>query len=144
MEEEKIEERKVKQVILVRKDIEMPSGKVGAQVAHASLGALLKMFDKQNLLGDRVKYSVEFEADSILDKWLNGIFTKICLSVESEEELMYYYNLIQEDNKDIPLALIEDCGLTCFNGVKTKTCLGIGPFWSDEIDKYTRSLRLLK
>ena len=41
-------ERKVKQVIVVRKDLKMPKGKIGAQVAHASLGSLLKLFNKKH------------------------------------------------------------------------------------------------
>ena len=35
-------------------------------------------------------------------KWLNGIFTKICLSVESEEELLSIYETIKKERQDIP------------------------------------------
>ena len=140
-------EKKVKQVIVVRKDLKMPKGKIGAQVAHASLGSLLKLFNKKHFPDDRFKYELEFNENSYLDLWLNGIFTKICLSVESEDEMIELYNTINkynEINKEkIPVCLIEDNGLTCFNGIKTKTCLGIGPFWSDEIDNFTKNLKLL-
>lgn len=141
-------EKKVKQVIIVRKDLKMPTGKVAAQASHASLGALLKMFKKKTYPDDRTKYEVEFNDGSILDKWLNGIFTKICLTVNSEEELDNIYNDIVKYNEtikgeQIPIVMIEDCGLTCFNGIKTKTCIGIGPFWSDDIDKFTKHLKLL-
>ena len=138
-----MEERKVKQVIVVRKDLKMRMGKAIAQGSHSSLGALLTMFNKQTYPDDRTKYSVEFEEGSILDKWLNGIFTKICLYVESEDELVELYNKIKTESPDIPIVLIEDAGLTEFHGVKTKTCIGIGPYWSDEIDKYTKDLKLL-
>ena len=138
-----MEERKVKQVIVVRKDLKMRMGKAIAQGSHSSIGALLTMFNKQTYPDDRTKYSVEFEEGSILDKWLNGIFTKICLYVESEDELVELYNKIKTESPDIPIALIEDAGLTEFHGVKTKTCIGIGPYWSDEIDKYTKDLKLL-
>lgn len=137
-----MEGRSVKQVIVVRKDLNMRKGKAIAQGSHASLGALLTMFNKQKYPDDRVKMSVEFEEGSILDKWLNGIFTKICLYVESEEELVNLYNKIKEDNPEIPLVMIEDAGLTEFHGVVTKTCIGIGPYWSDEIDKFTDKLKL--
>jgi PTH2 family peptidyl-tRNA hydrolase len=36
-----------------------------------------------------------------------------------------------------------DAGLTEFNGVPTKTCIAIGPNWSDEIDEITGHLKLL-
>lgn len=139
----KEDERNVKQVIVIRKDLKMRLGKCVAQGSHASLGALLTMFNKQKYPDDRTKYSVEFEEDSILDKWLNGIFTKICLYVESEDELVDLYNKIKTESPNIPIVLIEDAGLTEFHGVKTKTCIGIGPYWSNEIDKYTKDLKLL-
>lgn len=144
MEEQiKNTDRQVKQVIVIRKDLNCRKGKLIAQGSHASIGALLTMFNKQKYPDDRTKYSVEFEEDSILDKWLNGIFTKICLYVNSEEELVNLYNTIKENNPQIPCVLIEDCGLTEFHGVPTKTCIGIGPYWSDEIDMFTKDLKLL-
>lgn len=136
-------DKNVKQVLIIRKDLKMPKGKIASQAAHASLGALLKFFDKKSYPDDRYKYEVEFDENSILDKWLNGIFTKICLSVDSEDELVSLYENVKKERPDIPIVLIEDCGLTCFNGVKTKTCVGIGPFWGDDIDIFTKHLKLL-
>ena len=142
-------DRQVKQVIVVRKDLDMSIGKTAAQVSHASLGALLKLFKKTDIWEEDVFPSVgthmevNFEHHSFLDKWLNGIFTKICLGVKNESSLLKLYKKIQEENPNIPIVLIEDCGLTEFNGVPTKTCIGIGPYWSDEIDEFTKKLQLL-
>lgn len=132
--------REVKQVIVIRKDLKMRKGKMIAQGAHASLGSVLQFFDKKEE-DKRIEYSVWFNKGSILDTWLNGIFTKICVSVDSEEEL----DKIKEqcDAAGIPCALITDCGLTEFHNVPTKTCLGIGPWFSEEIDKVTGKLPLL-
>ena len=105
-----------------------------------SLGSLLQFFDKKEELG-KVEYDVQFDKGSVLDLWLNGIFTKICVSVDSEEELDKIK--AQCDAADIPCALITDCGKTEFKGVPTKTCLGIGPWYSEEIDKITGKLELL-
>lgn len=135
--------RTAKQVIVIRKDLNMRKGKMIAQACHASLGALIKLFDKQEYPDDRYKYSLSFEENGYLDKWLNGIFTKICLYVNSEDELVALYNKITQENSDIPCVMIEDNGLTEFHGVKTKTCIGIGPYWSDDIDKFTANLPLL-
>lgn len=98
----------------MRKDLNMRKGKIAAQASHASLGALLQLFNKtQN--GDTTNYSIDFEKNSYLNEWLNGIFTKICLSVESEEELLSIYETIKKERQDIPCVLITDCGLTEFH-----------------------------
>lgn len=143
-----MEDRKVKQVIVFRHDLlkNLRKGKIAAQVAHASLGALLKLAHRQEhtngfLYTDKWE-TIEFmiEKNSVLDKWLNGIFTKICLYVENEEELLEIYNKAKE--YELPCSLITDVGNTEFHGIKTNTCVGIGPWYSDEIDKITGDLKL--
>lgn len=139
----------VKQVIVFRKDLlkgehSIRKGKLAAQVAHASIGALLKYFHKESNnddYGTKYKYTCEFRNDSILDKWLNGIFTKICVCVENDEELVALYNKITSES-DIPCVLITDVGNTEFHGVPTNTCIGVGPYWSDDIDVFTKNLPL--
>jgi len=137
---------KSKQVIVVRTDLRSVSGqkirtgKIAAQVAHASLGAFLKCFRKYKTNLKTTVYTTEFGEDSVLESWLNGVFTKICVSVDSEQELLDLYASIPEG---IPCALIQDAGLTEFGGVPTYTCIGIGPFDSEEIDKLTGNLKLL-
>lgn len=141
-------DRQVKQVIVIDKSKQMNVGKMIAQGSHASLGALLTMFNKKKLIDERTQYKVEFDENTILDKWLNGIFTKICLNADSEDEMLKIYDNINKYNETvdekIPIVLIEDCGKTCFHGEKTKTCIGIGPFWSDVIDKFTGHLKLFR
>lgn len=147
-----------KQVIVFRKDLlkgpnAIRKGKFGAQCAHASLGALLKLFSvyKQELVKFgtietdpgkiQYKYDLTFSKDSVLDDWLNGKFTKIVVSVDSDEELIALNKALDETY--IPHALITDAGLTEFHGVPTNTCLGIGPYVAEEIDKFTGNLPLL-
>ena len=139
----------VKQVIVFRKDLikgehAVRKGKIAAQVAHASIGALLKWAKMDFMSTDMGKeYLIEFcfDENSILDKWLNGIFTKICVCVENDEELVALYNRITNES-DIPCVLITDAGNTEFHGVPTHTCIGIGPYWSEDIDKFTKDLQL--
>ena len=133
----------VKQVIVFRHDLlkSLRKGKIAAQVAHASLGALLKHSDRYwNEEINHYSINFTFPKDSILDKWLNGIFTKICLYVEDEKELLELHKKIEAAG--IPCALITDAGNTEFHGVPTVTCLGIGPWWSEYIDKFTKDLKL--
>ena len=148
-----------KQVIVFRKDLlkgpnAIRKGKFGAQVAHASLGALLKLFNickkepiRLGSYGDvepeqiQYEYSVIFGENTVLDDWLNGKFTKVVVSVNSDEELLELNKVL--DETIIPHALITDSGLTEFHGVPTNTCLGIGPYEAEEIDKFTGNLPLL-
>lgn len=147
---EQLHNKQTKQVIVFRKDLlkgdnAIRKGKFAAQCCHASLGALLKFFNKYKCLYPNeqttTRYEVEFGQDCVLEYWLNGLFTKVCLSVENEDELKEIERQCNELN--IPCALIVDSGLTEFHGVPTTTCLGIGPYWSEDIDKITGNLKLL-
>ena len=124
---EPIEEYKSKQVIVMRKDLNMRRGKQIAQGCHASLKVLL---DNQK----------RWEEPAI-KSWLEGLFAKICVSVNSETELLDVYE--KALNLGIPCSLILDSGLTEFNGVPTLTCCAIGPWWREEIDVITGGLQLL-
>lgn len=73
--------------------------------------------------------------------WLQNSFKKICVRVNSEEELLSIYKKAQELNLEVHL--ITDSGLTEFNGIPTNTCLAIGPDLSEKIDLVTGHLELL-
>ena len=79
--------------------------------------------------------------DSVLNDWLNGIFTKITVGVDSLAELEELYEAAALEGW--PCAIIEDAGLTEFGGVPTVTAVAIGPYKSEEIDKLTGHLKLL-
>lgn len=135
----------VKQIILIRKDLKMRRGKEIAQGAHASMAVLTN-----NLIGYPfkwylfplflVRFIFLFLNHRYFRKWLTGKFTKICLTVESEEELLKYYKLAKE--KKILCSLIKDAGLTEFGGVPTYTTVAIGPDVPSKIDPITKNLRL--
>ncbi len=126
----------------MRKDLNMRKGKMIAQGAHASVDALLSLFGQREEDG-KTTYTLTYGEDSPLAEWLGGMYAKICVYVNSEKELMEIYERICQENPAIPLALIEDAGLTEFHGIPTKTCLGIGPWWAEEIDRFTGDLKLL-
>lgn len=127
------EEIEPKQIIVMRKDLHMRKGKMIAQGAHAAMKVLLDALVDNN------------EDMSLLNKamrkWLNGRFTKICVYVNSESELLELLRKAREAN--IPCALIEDSGLTEFHGVVTPTCIAIGPDYPDKLDPITKGLPLL-
>ena len=81
---------KSKQVLILRKDLNMRKGKMCSQAAHASLKVF---FD---LMGRHDDGSMVIDGDHIsgamLD-WMEGSFTKICVSVGSEQELLEIYKI---------------------------------------------------
>lgn len=101
----------------------MSRGKEIAQSCHASLKATL-----ENMDDPRVK------------EWLNGIFKKIALVVDSEGEMLSIYNKAKENG--MVCSLIEDSGLTYFHGVKTKTCIAVGPDTEENVDDLCKHLKL--
>ncbi len=123
----------VKQVIVMRKDLGMRKGKMIAQGAHASLAVVLEIQKNDSFLSP--KDLKAFHA------WIHGTFSKICVYVNSEDELMQIYK--EAIQAKLPVKLITDAGHTEFHGVPTRTCLCIGPAWSEDVDKITGKLPLL-
>ena len=143
---------KSKMVIVVRKDLEMRKGKLIAQGSHAVVGAILQLFFGNRLTEDSFEGSGNEEKSWKINKelqnisqtekdWFTGEFTKVCVYVNSEEELDDIYNKAKDAGLNV--CEIIDNGLTEFHGVKTKTCLAIGPDLSDKIDPITGNLKLL-
>ena len=129
-----------KQVIVVRKDLNMRKGKIAAQVAHASMKVLLDLMQIDRLMWHTQRI-LSVEKDSSLDQWLEGKFTKICVSVDSEEELLDIYKKASDNG--LLCSLIQDAGLTEFGGVPTYTTCAIGPDYPEVIDLLTGQLKLL-
>jgi PTH2 family peptidyl-tRNA hydrolase len=128
----------MKQIIVVRKDLNMRKGKIAAQVAHASMKVLLDRKQVSLIASNSITLSLTPEMYS----WLfEEAFTKICVSVNSEQELLDLQTKANELN--VPNALIVDSGKTEFNGVPTVTCLAIGPHKEEVIDSITGGLPLL-
>lgn len=99
----------------------MRKGKMVAQGSHASLMAYLKAFS------------------NIQHEWLNNGQTKICVGVNSEEELL---NIFKAAELSFPVSLIRDAGNTELPpGTHTAVC--IGPAKAEDIDKITGELKLL-
>ena len=156
-----------KQVLVVRQ--KYPDGKGGssktrkgkeiAQGAHGSVAAVVK--DKfllreeggdldpttgawrkfQETTNPDLATHLAIPLTTPLKAWLLGLFKKIAVGVDTEEELVTLQK--QAEEAGILNVLIEDSGLTEFHGVKTKTVLAIGPDTSEKIDKITGHLKLL-
>lgn len=128
-----------KQVIVVRKDLNMRKGKIASQASHASLGAVFsESYVQKNEIGLNVKI---IPMQPILEEWFNDSFTKICVSCDSEQELLDLHK--QAEEASLLNCLIQDKGHTEFHGVPTYTALAIGPAEVDAVNKITSHLKLL-
>jgi len=126
----------VKQVIVVRKDLNMRKGKIAAQVAHASMKFLIDNNEAER--GDEIVVKLSPDEASWL---MSGSFTKIVVGIDSEEALE---NLIfQAEMADVEVHPIIDSGATEFNGVKTLTCAAFGPCTAEQLDRLTGNLKLI-
>jgi peptidyl-tRNA hydrolase, PTH2 family len=123
-------EQERKQWIIARKDLNMPPGKLAAQVAHASMAALLLRSGMQELGDDKNYLIVDIDQD--VKSWLNGQFTKVVLEVDSEEMLLRIYNAALLGGRRA--SKIVDNGLTVFKGQPTLTCVGLGPHIPEEVN----------
>ena len=132
-------ERNTKQVIVMRKDLNMRKGKMIAQGAHASFAVVLhgaSISDDDDLT---------IHLTDAMRAWLGPTegprVAKICVSVDSEEALVAIVEKARA--KGVPCALITDSGKTEFHGVPTKTCCAVGPAWVEDVDAITGGLPLL-
>lgn len=129
----------IKQIIVVRKDLNMRKGKLAAQVAHASLQVFLnrgevplnKECGNDLLIRDLTKPMVT---------WLSSGTAKIVVGCDTEDELLNIHKQALDAN--IPCSLIRDAGKTEFKE-PTYTCVALGPEYSEYIDKITGNLKLL-
>lgn len=112
----------MKQVILVRQDLKLPKGKLAAQVAHASVEAMLN------------------SPAAIVRKWRGEGMKKIVLKVADEKELLAFARKAQEAG--LVAAVITDAGHTVV-APGTITCCGIGPADEKKIDALTGGLKMM-
>jgi PTH2 family peptidyl-tRNA hydrolase len=79
------------------------------------------------------------EATALSD-WFDAGVAKVCVYVDSEEELLEIADKGREQG--FIVALIRDAGLTEFHGETTFTCLAFEPLYPEQIDPITGGLPL--
>lgn len=132
--------KNTKQVIVIRKDLNMRKGKIAAQSCHASMAFLTK--NALWLNGQLNVNSTElFNNRQEIYHWLQNSFRKICVYVNSEQELLDIHQKALDEG--LISHIVEDNGATEFNGVKTLTALAIGPHYDERFEGITDQLPLL-
>lgn len=110
-----------KQVIVIRKDLDLSRGKAAAQAAHAALGAYQKADKKKR------------------QAWKRSGSKKVVLCVNTEQELIN--TKADAERSGLTSYMVTDAGQTEIpHG--TRTALAIGPAAASKIDKITGSLPL--
>ena len=111
----------MKQAIAVRADLGMGTGKLAAQVAHASLKA------------------DDTAADATGREWRGGGAKKVVLRVDDETELLALAD--RAEREGLPYAVVRDAGHTELDP-NTTTTLGVGPAPEAAVDAVTGELSL--
>ena len=114
-----------KQVMVVRRDLGMGTGKIAAQVAHAAVMGAEKTKERKR---------------EWFDAWFEAGQAKVVVKVQGIEELMEVRK--RAESLKLPVVQVQDSGLTQIPP-GTTTCIGIGPAPTDLVDKVTKDLKLL-
>ncbi|MCY0868876.1 MAG: peptidyl-tRNA hydrolase Pth2 [Desulfurococcus sp.] len=115
----------MKQVIVVRSDLEISKGKIAVQVAHASVIAAFEAFHKRR---------------EWFEEWWSSGQKKIVVKASGEEELVKRYR--EAVSRGLPASIVRDAGLTEVPP-GTLTAIAIGPAPDRDVDALTGDLKLL-
>ncbi len=116
----------IKQILIIRKDLNMRKGKIGAQCAHASMKVFfdrihMSLESYEGTAKEYDHYKCKFTNEMI--QWMEGSFTKIVVGCNSEQELFDLQK--QAEEAGIVNAIILDNGQTEFKKV-CPNCDGSG------------------
>ena len=141
-------DRYLRQVIVVRKDLCMPSGKLAAMVAHAAMTFICNGIMPRVWLPD----SIELLLTPIQLQWLTEVepgledlwqlsFAKIVLAVKDLQELL--------DVETAALSAGLDChrvvdGGHSHNKPRDIACIAIGPDWPEKLHPVTGGLKVYR
>jgi len=121
-----------KMTIVIRKDLNMRKGKMCSMASHSSLKVFLDKIDEYKPVayeegGAFITYhdATIKKIDDDTMEWMQGDFTKVVLGCDSLDDILALE--IKAKTLKIPYAIITDNGTTEFGGVKTITCIALGP-----------------
>lgn len=141
---------KMKQIIIVRKDLNLSHGKMAAQVSHASMAFLSRAIQSGNVTeADNTTSQVTFSIENdILNDWIGGIFTKVILRAKNKNDLMRAVRIATKngmvENKDF--FIIRD---NCLTELKPEeedgtciTCIGFKPMYASDCEVVSKKFQL--
>ena len=87
-----------KQIIIARKDLNMSSGKLAAQVSHGSMSFLTWIIrNNSHPLACQGEYESKFRIENDLyEQWIDGEFTKCVLQAKNKNQLLKAKTMAEE------------------------------------------------
>lgn len=132
---------RIKQMIVMRRDLRMRKGKIAAQAGHACVNAVLAAMIRDGASPGMDKHGdLRMGGGTALSAWFDQGEAKVCVYVDSEEALLAIHRQALEAG--ILSVLIQDSGLTEFHGEPTYTCLAFEPLPASRADPLTGELPL--
>ncbi|KAI3427923.1 hypothetical protein D9Q98_006315 [Chlorella vulgaris] len=116
----------LKMVLVVNGELRMGKGKIGAQCAHAAVGAVERLHERSQT--------------AALQQWEMHGQPKICLLAPSTQALRELAS--QAAARSLPTFVVQDAGRTQV-AAGSRTVLAIGPATKSAIDQVTGHLKLL-
>ena len=157
----------MRQLIIVRKDLQMSPGKLVAQVAHASMAWLTSELRSKYAAGDYEErlddnnghsgsyYHIPLNIDKdIFDGWINGSFTKTVCEAKNLNGINKAKQIADEMGlkEGVDYFIIRDNCLTELtpeevdeNGIgRTVTCIGFKPLTDEKAHKISKKFQLYR
>ena len=150
-----------KQIIIVRKDLNMSPGKLAAQVSHGSMAFLISQMrnhceipDKCDFMPDGKQYKYYgylkcpiFVTKECYEQWIEGEFTKCVLQAKNKNQILKAKTMAEElvikEGEDFWL-IRDNCHteLEPEEDGRTLTVIGFKPMDSEIVDKIGRKYHL--
>jgi len=131
---------RIKQVIVVRRDLKLSAGEIAAQAADASLKVLLDRLGGSRLANGL--FISELRLTEELERWVHGNPARTVAGCDSDIELRSIYDEARAEN--IPCSLVRDKLKTERSGEPAITCVAVGPAAQDKVDAITSHLKPLE
>jgi peptidyl-tRNA hydrolase, PTH2 family len=110
-------------VIVIRRDLKLPKGKLAVQAAHAAVSLTMKT-----------------RSTPAFKEWLALGQKKIAVWADDESHLLAIRRAAED--RGLATVLIKDAGRTVL-AAGTTTCIGIGPAGEDALEAITGNLTLV-
>ena len=110
-------------VIVIRRDLSLPKGKLAVQAAHAAASLVMKT-----------------KGTPLFTEWIQLGQKKIAVYADDEAHLLAIKRAAED--RSIPAVLIKDAGRTVV-AAGTTTCIAIGPADADDLEPITGELKLV-
>ena len=146
----------MRQIIIARKDLNMSSGKLAAQVSHASMAFISRIIKdraEKLLLSNNYIVGLEIQKD-IYEQWFMGVFTKTVCEAKNKNQLLKAVKIAEELGlkENVDFFLIKDACLTDLepeefdeNGQGcTLTCIGVRPLDDETAWKISKKYQLYR